>query len=125
MTPELDKEYRQLALEIVDTFGQPLFDMFLKTLGSDVRLLDTAANGIWLGMRKQVMKFPPQLIQELKQYKGTNRIAKFLLRISPAFIMTAPIENIEKVMEELYPILDRLDGIRKRGELDAKKTSNS
>lgn len=121
MTPEQDEQYRQLAIDMVNDFGEPLFNLLLDAIGDHARLLNTAADGIWLGMRATIKGFPPELLQYLKKYSGTRRIQKFLLQVAPSYIAIAPIEHIEKAMDELYPILDRLAMIRNQTTLQLDK----
>ena len=115
MTPEQEAEYRKLAVEMLDAFGEPMFDFLLTSLGEHKRLLNIASDGIWTGMRHTVMKFPPELLSYLKKYRGVDRIEKFLLSIAPQFLMQAPIENIEQTLTALEPYLKRLEAIKTNG----------
>ena len=113
LSPEQEAEYRKLSLQMLDAFGDKLFDLLLNALGGYGRLLNTAADGIWLGMRHEVKKFPPELLMMLKPYSGTRRIQRFVLAIAPHFLMQAPIENVERTLSELQPFLQKMEEIKR------------
>lgn len=125
MTPEQEQQYRKLANELVARFGEPLMDALLQGLGKYVRLLNTAADGIWLAMAHEIRKFPKETLLYLKKFSGANRMKKLILLVAPDFIKSAPIEKVEEVVNELFPILDELNLIRHQMSLQLEEGGNN
>ena len=58
-------------------------------------------------MRKKVNEMPQETRDYLRGTTGTNRMAKFLVGIAPAFIMEMPANQLEEVMEQFKGVVDK------------------
>lgn len=111
----MSDSYKQLAQEALSEHGGPILEAFLSMVKLDGRMLDQAADMIFMMMRNKMTSMPTELQRELGKLKGLKRIAAFIMMIAPHYIADMPEEKVREGVEKLLPYAERiiqLDGGR-------------
>lgn len=101
-------EEQQIALDALRQFGRPIFTMFLSAMMQDARMLNQAADAVFLLMRGKMKDMPPELMAKMKSLRGFDRMVEYILYVAPAFIVAMPNEQLREGIEQIVPYCERV-----------------